>query len=298
MKHFSSKKEKCCFKGWYFKHSNGSETLAFIPGICIDENEAKQAFIQIITNDISYNINYDYNDFIMDEDRLFIKIGDNIFSEDGISISIERDSISCHGHIYYSNLKPINYNAMGPFTFIPFMECYHGVISLFHKLRGSIMIEGKDITFDNGIGYIEMDWGRSFPNKYLWIQCNEFQFQNLSNRLSVMSAVAEIPFCGKSFTGCICIINFKNREYRLATYLGAKVLVWNDSELLIKQGPYVLSIKTNGSSHRQKLFAPNNGCMERIIHESSLCTATFKFYYKNRLLFNKRSNRTGFEFVE
>ena len=53
---------------------------------------------------------------------------------------------------------------MGPFSFVPFMECYHGVVNIDHKISGSLMINNEEIDFTDGYGYIEKDWGKSFPN--------------------------------------------------------------------------------------------------------------------------------------
>lgn len=47
---YGNKKKKNFFEGWYFKHQAEKETIAFIPGINIDSNGNKSAFIQIITN--------------------------------------------------------------------------------------------------------------------------------------------------------------------------------------------------------------------------------------------------------
>lgn len=49
------------------------------------------------------------------------------------------------------------------FSFIPFMECNHDIVSVNHDLRGRISVNRNVIEFDGGKGYIEKDWGVSFP---------------------------------------------------------------------------------------------------------------------------------------
>jgi hypothetical protein len=49
---------KTYFEGWYYKNTSDNISISFIPGISINKNERK-AFIQVITNDNSYNIDYD-----------------------------------------------------------------------------------------------------------------------------------------------------------------------------------------------------------------------------------------------
>ena len=78
-KFHGSKKNKSFFEGWYFKHQCEADTIAFIPGINIDSLGKKSAFIQVITNENSYNINYDFSSFSLSKNE--IKIGTNIFSD-------------------------------------------------------------------------------------------------------------------------------------------------------------------------------------------------------------------------
>jgi len=82
---------------------------------------------------------------------------------------------------------------MGIFAYIPKMECSHGVVSMNHGLEGILKINGEEIDFTGGKGYIEKDWGTSFPKQYIWIQCNNFKNQTTR----VFSSVADIPFMRK-----------------------------------------------------------------------------------------------------
>jgi hypothetical protein len=52
---------------------------------------------------------------------------------------------------------------MGWYRFIPFMQCYHGLISMNHSLEGEITDGAERIVLSGGKGYIEKDWGSSFP---------------------------------------------------------------------------------------------------------------------------------------
>ena len=190
------------FEGWYFKNSNKEESISFIPGINIDE-KSKNAFIQVITNNSSYFINYNILDFKFNTNPFFIKIGKNFFSKEKIHIEIEDKSqnLKIYGNLKYSNNKNIktnfiNPNIMGPFSYVPFMECNHAILSMKNNINGTIAINNKKINFNNGIGYIEKDWGCSFPKSYIWCQGNDFENQNASFMLSI----ANIPFKMFEFT--------------------------------------------------------------------------------------------------
>lgn len=140
------------FEGWYFKNSSSEYGISSIPGISINEYE-KKSFIQIITNDESYNIDYDIDDFVYNDDPFYIKIKDSYFSKEYIDINIE--TLKIYGRLNYSNSITINKsilnpNIMGPFSYIPFMECNHAILSMKNKVNGVITINDKKLVFDNG----------------------------------------------------------------------------------------------------------------------------------------------------
>ena len=74
-------KNKNYFEGWYFKHTSDKLNISFIPGISINK-KIKKAFIQIITNNASYNVDYNIEDFTYSNKPFYIKIGKNYFSKE------------------------------------------------------------------------------------------------------------------------------------------------------------------------------------------------------------------------
>lgn len=286
-------KKKKFFEGWYFKHQFNNFNIAFIPGINIDKNGSKYAFIQIITDKTSYYITYDYKDFQVSDDKSIIKIKDNIFSKKGVILNILSSEIIIKGCLNYSDITPIKYNIMGPFSIFPFMECNHGIISLHHKVSGRLSINYKELIIKDGIGYIEKDWGRSFPKSYIWIQGNDFKKQ----KTSITVSIADIPFLGFEFKGCIAVVYYKGKEYRMATYNGVKIIDYSEKGLIIRKGKYKLNIEIQENSP-QKLLAPNGGEMIRTIYENISCRAKFTFYKEKKQLFQLESNNVGFEYVK
>ena len=280
------------FEGWYFKHQCFNQTISFIPGIHIPKNKKPFAFIQIITNNQSYFIKYPLSEFYAAKNSFYIKIGDNIFSKKGISISITRPQITIQGRISYGEFTPIKYNIMGPFSLIPNMECNHGVISMHHSTHGYMKVNNERISFSGGNGYIEKDWGSSFPKSYTWIQCNDFK-----DKTSIVVSTAHIPFCGFSFRGLIALVHYKDKEYRFATYNGGKIVYDNEGQLLLKKGPYYLRI-TIPKGYGYPLKAPKLGDMSRVIYERPSCPALFEFFADKTKLFAKHSSFASFEYVK
>lgn len=285
-------KKKGYFEGWYFKNQFKDNIISFIPGINIKSDGQKCSFIQIITKNKSYNINYDFKDFSVSEDKLTIKIKDNIFSTKGIILNIRNKDIHIKGRLIYSNITLVKNDIMGPFAYFPFMECVHGVLSLNHIVNGSIYINNEEMKFIDGKGYIEKDLGKSFPETYLWIQSNDFSIDNTS----IMVSIADIPFLGFKFKGCIAVVYYKGIEYRFATYNGVKIISYNEKRVLIERGKYRLEIDIEGEQG-QDLLAPNGGEMIRTIYENIACSAKFKFYINDELIFDLISDKTSFEYA-
>lgn len=277
--------KKDYFKGWYFKCSSKNKTIAFIPAFH-SRNNNETASLQIITDENSYNLSFPFLEY--SEKPLYIRIGNNVFSENGIIINIKSDKLTVKGNLQFGKFSPIGYDIMGPFKYIPFMQCRHSVYSMRHQVSGNLTLNNQHINFQSGIGYMEGDCGTSFPNRYIWTQC-------FFGNGSLMLSAADIPMLGLNFTGIIGVIYLNGKEYRIATYLGAKICEINSSSITVVQGSYKLNaklIKNNAHS----LAAPDNGKMNRIIHESASCKAYYKFSYKNKILCEFISDRASFEF--
>jgi hypothetical protein len=108
---------------------------------------------------------------------------------------------------------------MGWFAYIPFMECYHGVLSLDHSVEGRLTIGKTAVDFSGGRGYIEKDWGASFPRGWVWMQTNHFSEEGVS----LTASVARIPWLGYAFPGFLAGLWHRGRLYRFASYTGAAV---------------------------------------------------------------------------
>ena len=295
-------KNKNYFEGWYFKNTNNEHSISFIPGINIDKGN-KKAFVQIITDDVSYFVDYGIEDFKYSYYPFSIQIGNNTFSKEQIHIDIIDDvqNLNCYGDIKYSNNKNIKTsiispNIMGPFSYVPFMECNHAIISMQNSAEGIIQINDNKINFNSGIGYIEKDWGCSFPKKYIWCQGNSFKNKNAS----FMISIADVPFKCLSFKGLICVLIINNTEYKFTTYNNAKIIEYNVNEnylsITLKKDKYILSIRTKLNSGH-KLMAPMKGSMNRDIIESITSSITVILKENDNIIFSETSTNCGLEVV-
>ena len=273
------------FYGWYFKCQSASQTLSVIPAVHRSEQK-KSCSVQIITEDHAWNVDYPVSAF----QRMGkgIRIERNRFGERGILLAIHTPELSISGKLRFGPLLPLKYDIMGPFSVLPFLECRHSVLSMRHTVNGRVCVNGREYLFQNAFGYWEGDQGRSFPGEYAWTQCK-------LQEGSLMLAVADVPIAGIRFRGVIGVVLWKGREYRLATYLGAKALQVRDGRLRVVQGDVMLEARLiEGMGSR--LRAPDNGNMTRTIRESAACRAYYRCRKGGRILFAFETDRASFEY--
>lgn len=275
------------FQGYYFKCQHQDHALAIIPA-CHQTADEKSCSIQIITHDGSWSIPFPYTTFKMDKKGLPISIQENFFSPKQLQLNIHTDVLNIEGSLHFKELTPLHYDIMGPFHLVPRMECYHEVISMSHLVSGDLHINNEIYHFQDDLGYIEGDRGRSFPQSYLWTHC-------FFDDGSIMLSVATIPLGLIHFTGIICAIHYLGKEYRLATYLGAKVVSINQGNIHIRQGHDDLII-TYMDHAGHSLLAPQQGQMARMIRENIQCHASYCFKRKNKVLFEFQSHQASFEY--
>lgn len=176
------------------------------------------------------------------------------------------------------------------------MECNHAILCMKSTTNGFIKFNNKKINFNNGIGYVEKDWGISFPKTYIWCQGNNFKTSNASFMLSI----ADIPFKTLNFKGIICTLLLNDKEYRFATYNNTKIIKYDiDNNLLnivLKKGNYYLYIN---SKHTEglKLIAPVKGKMEKDIIESISSSINITLTKDNKVIFSDTSTNCGLEIV-
>ena len=275
------------FCGWYFKCQSPEQTLAVIPAFHKGK-EGKSCSIQLITEEGAWNVKFPYDCFQKGKKELSLRIGENYFGADGIRLAIKGNRFSAIGEVRFGALSPIRYDIMGPFQYLPLMECRHSIFSMRHSVSGELQINGTPYQFPNGVGYIEGDRGFSFPKQYAWTQC-------CFEEGSLMLSVAEIPLGPFRFTDTICVIYWQGKEYRLATYLGAKVVKLGKGQILLHQGNLTFFAKQM-ETRSHDLRAPAHGSMTRIIRESATCRAAYAFQVNNHTVFSFETNQASFEY--
>ncbi len=303
-----NKKRKKYFEGWYFKmvSKDDSSALSIIPGISLSADGKKQhAFIQIIdgkTAETKY-FSFPIDSFYFSANSFEVRIGPNYFSKDKIMLNLKTDSSNIIGEVRMSNQvmlpekNALNAGIMGWYRFVPFMQCYHGVVSMHHNLIGNLKVEEKTYHFNGGRGYIEKDWGTSMPSSWIWMQSNSFG----SGNTSFMLSVANIPWMGKSFIGFLGFFYHDGLIHTFATYTNAKlqILQANPHRAIIHIRDKKYHYEIESSSRAIGLLkAPVQGQMDRRIPESLDATITLTVRdKKGSVVYHGSSSIAGLEIV-
>lgn len=219
------------FEGWYIKlvSKDLTQRWAVIPGIFrgIADNDADsvkdEAFVQVLdglTGRAWYH-RYDISEFEASDDQFQVRVGPNTFGPKGVHLETEQLT----GDITFTSaLDPwpvtlLEPGAMGWYGHVPFMECFHAVVSFGHGLAGDLNTEGTKHSFTGGHGYIEKDWGKAFPDGYIWMATNHI---DTAPDASLIGSVAIIPWLGGAFRGFVVGLKHGGKLYRWTTYTRAK----------------------------------------------------------------------------
>src|SRR5690606_10117844 len=140
----------------YYKliSANEAQRYAIIPGVFLSKSpELQHAFIQLLDGTLdtaSYHA-FPFTSFNAATTTFEVAIGPNHFSEERLTLQIDDDQGTIEGTLRFEGTNPwpvtlTSPGIMGWYGWLPFMECYHGVVSLNHTIQGSLKINGEDIN--------------------------------------------------------------------------------------------------------------------------------------------------------
>jgi hypothetical protein len=281
---------------------------AIIPGVSMPSDKSKShSFVMLVDarNQKLYYFRHPEGDFHGNPGKFELEIGKNYFSDERIHLDLDNGTDKIRASLDFKNICPwpvslFSPGTMGPYAFVPFMECYHATLSFDHDIRGRIEINGSDADFTGGKGYIEKDWGVSMPSSWIWMQTNHFREEGIS----LFGSIAKIPWLGSYFTGFIFGFFYKKHIYRFATYTGAiieKLEVSKERiEITVKDKKHTLGIFADRTAGID-LPAPQLGEMTSRVNESLRSNITVGFYMEkpggNEMIFSGAGRNAGLEFA-
>ncbi len=299
-------KDKKYFEGWYFKNVSRDlgHVYSFIPGISLNP-ENPHCFIQVInglTGNTQY-IEYPVSSFKFSKKEFLVQVGDSVFTTDSMVLNIDSPLIKVSGRLGYSGsvkypTSLLSPGIMGWYSFVPYMECKHGVVSVSHRIDGALTINNITLDFSGGKGYIEKDWGSSFPESWIWLQSNNFT----NSDACIMMSIAKIPWLGNFFTGFLGFLYYKGTFYPFSTYHKSEITELSlDNEILSlgfkgKHNQLRITAKLKQSGI---LLAPKAGEMSRRIKESIDSELEVELLNNaGTIIYHDHASRAGLEVIE
>ncbi len=200
------------FEGWfqkvYSKQHNAS--FIFIYGYATHNSKDKFGFLQVLIPNQPPEIVYFSKDEVScDIEHHTFGLGNNLLTAELIRINTDEFRIDLN----IMTKHPIQTfkNSMGYAYYIPNLPCYHSVLHTTQLVSGEIQHKGVRYTLENEMGYLEKNWGTSFPESYFWVHAVDPNDPGVS----LLFSRAEIPWLGKTFIKHVGHLCFNGQQIDL-----------------------------------------------------------------------------------
>ncbi len=131
---------------------------------------------------------------VLDRQQHIVRMGDNVLSTNTIDINLHELSINLQ-LMNNQRIDTLN-NSMGYAYYVPTLPCYHSVLNTSHGVSGSIVHRSNEYAVNNEMGYLEKNWGTSFPDRYMWLHAVDPN----DAETSLLFSRADIQWLGRTFT--------------------------------------------------------------------------------------------------
>ena len=228
------------FEGWQFRHqAPGGETLSLFPVLRIDRAGNTSAAIRVESRDGVWNVNCPGESLQASEGLFQSWVQGSLFNRKGLWLDLRTGGITLCGELRYGPFTPLKYDLMGPLGMLPVFPVRRGIISMGHRLEGTLLLNGRRLDFTGGTGFIETIRGTARPAPTLWSQ--SIWREERSN--SVLVSVEQLPTLTGPRVNCLCAVLYGGHEYRLASFRGGVVERWSAAGVVIRQGELRLTVE-------------------------------------------------------
>ena len=294
------------FEGWYFKlvDPGQEQVFAFIPGLFLGNSpQASHSFAQFVHGSQAYfrYLRYPAGAFQAARDSFDVGVGESRFSLEGIDVNLRDDRVSVQGQVQFKKVETwpdtlLNPGSMGFYNYIPRMQCYSQVCALDMELQGKLEINGKEIDFTGGRGYVEKNWGSAFPYSWIWVQSNNFSH----GPASLTCSLAHIPFLFTSFRGFLIGFSLEGRFYPFTTMNRSRCWIQRkgrDVFIEVSNKTHTLTMETWTDLDKFILLhGPRDGRMVPLVQENLLGRVQVFLKEGGKTLFSGEGTCAGIEY--
>lgn len=293
------KHKKSAFEGWFLKIDDiqNDLMLSIIWGYTTHEKTG-HAFLQFTTNidHQTHYISYPLEELEWKSSTFHLKIGNNFLSEKKAVLDFTIEGRRVQGVFEFGKFSEIKKgflkpNIMGWLTYFP-NECNHSITSMHHNVNGKLRMGEKKWEIVDADGYIEKDWGTSFPEKYVWLQANNWENSR------IVFSYATVPMLGKYRKGFFLLLQHEGIEYLFSTIEGSRLIDFNADSISfwakIRKGNTEVSIKGK-QRNPVPLASPSMGEMNAKIKESLDGDVEIILLNKGKKKIELKSNRASID---
>ncbi|MBR3786626.1 MAG: hypothetical protein IKJ77_09485 [Firmicutes bacterium] len=251
------RKKKPYFESWYFREQAGDFTCAFTVLIDYDEEGRMTGHLDVAIPDGQRHLDYAHPVNMNLRGSLFLVLDKNVFTEACIHLDIDEPDLTIKGDIYFDR---------------DFGGCRVGlrrnIWAMEQVLSGELTVNGREISFDGGKGYLEETRGlaSAAPADTFRTQCN--WFGDRSFRI----------LCGADGDRCFAVIDQDGYPIRLAWWKGAKLEYLTRAGFRMRQRSYVLECWRSEETCES--------CLDQTVRYRLTC--------KGDVLFDEISTRAGY----
>lgn len=255
------------FEGWFQKVyiPEQNKSIIIIYGIATGNELTKTGFIQLLVPGHEViHIDFHRDEIALSKRKHEVKLGRNYFSSN--RIHIEYKLVELDLEIIPQTKKALKQNSMGNFYLVPGLPCYHSVLQINSSVKGIVKINNELIHIARSSGYLEKNWGTSFPEKYFWMHAQD----PINSTNQVLFSQAEMRWRNKTFIKHVGFIQLNGKSFDLRKIRRKHLVcnVYNSNQLELSIGPIDTTFNFDLSEANNTSFnSPCNGKMSnKIIH--------------------------------
>lgn len=253
------------FEGWFQKVYSREYGVSFILiyGYATRNTEERFGFIQIVSPDSeALMLCFPEAELSCDRARHIMWMGSNTLSTDRIEVHSEDILIRMNltGNHPVQSYK----NSMGYTYFVPGLPCYHSVVNTSHLVSGVVQHRGKEYALDDEMGYLEKNWGSSFPDRYFWLHA----LDPGDSEVGILFSQAEIRWLGRRFVRHVGHVRFDGKLIDFRDLANVRIEIFSPAPdmLMIRMNSKTLKVEIAISQGKRVLFkGPRNGQLSRDI---------------------------------
>jgi tocopherol cyclase len=183
----------------------------------------------------------------------------------------------------------------GWLSYFPIFEPGWQILLSHGIAKGWIEWKGKRYEFDNAVAYGEKNWGRSFPQKWFWLNCNSFDNQP---DLAMTAGGGKREVLGQIESPALIGFHYQGEFYEFVPWNSQvtwRIEPWGKWQIQAKKGNLTVELTATTNLPGTKLRAPTDNGLLFCCRDTMQGELTLKLQREGKTLLEARSSLCGVE---